>query len=62
MKINLDGPFVPETKAASVDAVLCDHLGNALAVMANALNTSVDAEEAEARACLEGIRLGASQL
>ena len=45
-----------------MDAVLRNHLGNALAVMANALNTSVDAEEAEAHACLEGIHLGASQL
>lgn len=39
LKINADGSFVPETEAASVDAVLRDHLGNALAATAKALNT-----------------------
>ncbi|RCV07636.1 hypothetical protein SETIT_1G260900v2 [Setaria italica] len=57
LKINVDGAFIIETGAAAVGVVIRDCTGKPLLMTWRWLRHCRDAKEAEALACLEGIRM-----
>ena len=57
IKVNVDGAFNPRTGAAAVGVIARDHEGNPHIMAWRMLFHCRDAEEAEALACLEGIKL-----
>ncbi|KAF8718070.1 hypothetical protein HU200_025547 [Digitaria exilis] len=57
VKINTDGAFSPSSGAASLGVIIRDHLGQPLLTAWRKLFHCRDAEEAEAAACLDGVRL-----
>uniref|UniRef100_K3XQD1 RNase H type-1 domain-containing protein n=1 Tax=Setaria italica TaxID=4555 RepID=K3XQD1_SETIT len=59
LKINVDGAFIKETEAAEVGIIIRDHIGKASLTAWRWVRHGRDAYEAEALACLEGIRLAA---
>jgi ribonuclease HI len=58
IKINIDGAFNKETGRAAVGIIAGDERGRPLFALWRLLNQCRDVEEAEATACLEGIKLG----
>uniref|UniRef100_K3ZFI0 RNase H type-1 domain-containing protein n=1 Tax=Setaria italica TaxID=4555 RepID=K3ZFI0_SETIT len=59
LKINVDGAFIIEIGAAAVGVVIHDCTGKPLLTAWRWLRHCRDVEEAEALACLEGIRMAA---
>lgn len=59
LKINVDGAFSPETGSAALGVIIRDWLGLPVLMAGRILLHCRDVEEAEAMACLEGIRMGA---
>ncbi|KAF8762283.1 hypothetical protein HU200_009631 [Digitaria exilis] len=60
-KVNVDGSFVAQTGGAGVGVVARDDQGRALFAVCQELRRCADAAEAEATACLLGVRLGAER-
>lgn len=58
LKINVDDAFILETGEAAVGVVIRDKEGQPMLMACRKLSHCRDAEEAEALACLEGIRMG----
>lgn len=59
LKINVDGAFINETGAAALGVIIRDKNGMPLVMACRTLIHCSDAEDVEALACLEGIRIGA---
>lgn len=59
LKINVDGAFVSHTGAAALGVVIRNMEGAPMLMACRTLANCRDAEEAEALACLDGIRMGA---
>jgi hypothetical protein len=57
MKINVDGAFNPRTAEAAIGLIARDHDGNPKIMVRCLIPNCRDAEEAEAMACLEGVKL-----
>lgn len=57
VKVNVDGAFHPTTGKAGLGVIIRDHTGQPLLTAWRAIFHCRDAEEAEAQACLDGIRL-----
>nr|CAB3478466.1 unnamed protein product [Digitaria exilis] len=58
-KMNVDGSFVSEDGRAGVGLVARNSVGQVIFTAWRMLSRCVDAAEAEARACVEGIRFSA---
>jgi ribonuclease HI len=59
LKVNVDGAFIRETGKAAIGVIVRDARGNPLLTAWRTLRWCHDAEEAEAMACLEGLRAAA---
>jgi ribonuclease HI len=57
IKVNVDGSFIREIGQAAVGVIVQDSLGSPLLMAWRVLHWCRDAEEAEAVACLEGLRV-----
>nr|CAB3446285.1 unnamed protein product [Digitaria exilis] len=57
LKVNVDGAFCLETGDAGIGVVVRDDAGQPLLMASRRIFHCRDAEEAEALACLEGVRM-----
>jgi hypothetical protein len=57
MKVNTDAGYYPDTGSASTGIAIRDHEGKVLLMAWRWLKSCGSPEEAEAEACLQGIRL-----
>jgi ribonuclease HI len=58
IKMNVDGTFKKESGRVAIGAIATDAGGQPLSALWSCLHSCRDAEEAEAMACLEGVKLG----